>query len=400
VRKEAAEDLRRFNDAERDFLAKLSLLRPARNALAAFEKARSALKPLRADCEREKKIGQLPGRGNVGSDPTAVAAAASMGGSMTPASTFGAAGFYAGFDIGVQKVNLPSRSYFRIDAGGSFKSFPALRIDADPKADIFYQIELGYRILVPDLPANAMLAVALRSWYYNATGHGSSGSISPGPGESFGLFSPATAQFPFGGYNTTQTLSDISYRTNFETYGAELRLRYLQTLGMMVLEPWLGVAVGRTNVDDRLTLGIGLPAFTSFTQSTKIDSTFVGPTVGVTGTWRTDSGFYLQGTLRGGLQFHNADGRWRTNVPLVDSEPRTQNLSQNKTAYAVGTELGIGYRWGGLDVRLAFNIDHSNGSPLLKQATPQDTHSGTGGPTIGFGSQTVYGARAGATYRF
>jgi hypothetical protein len=387
---------------EAEFRAILQRRNEARTALETFERIRALLKLFPEECDKEKKVGHLPGIFAPGSG----AGTAAPGGGMMPASAVAAEnyGFYGGVEGGVLRVERPSNSFFRVDAGGSFKSFPALKFNNDDTTGVGRAF-LGYRIPTPSLKERSAIGLELHGWYYSGSSRGSQSEFTPGAGETLGLFSPATQMFPFGGYSTGQPLRDISARSEYSNYGGEFRVQRWcdYDLGgpQVVLEPWLGFRLGHTKSDQSLTAGIGNPAFTSYSQSSDIGSTFFGPSLGVGARYELGNGMFLFGKLGASLDFHRGSGSWSTIVPLVDGdEARAAKLSNNKTGFTVGGAIGAGYRINGIELRGTAEITHSNSSPYLKFASPSDTDSGTGGATIGYGSQTSYGFSFGAQMKF
>jgi hypothetical protein len=324
-----------------------------------------------------------------------------------PATAFGPfAGFYAQVDGGVQRVNWPAARFFRSDSGGQFGRFPTLKFDNDDTVGVFRGM-IGYRFPTPNLiKERSSLGIELHGWYYGGSSRGSQSQFVPAPGETTGLFSPATPQFPFGGYGTGQPLSDISYKSDYRNYGGEMRLQRwcdypLDSGGDVVLEPWIGFRLGRTTVDQSLNLGIGNPVFTSFSQSSDIGSTFFGPTLGVGVRYEFGNGLFVFGKAGASLDFQRGEGHWSTIVPFVDGpNARAAKLSNNKATWSVGGSLGVGYRWESLELRASFDASHSNGSPYLKFADPASTTSGSGGAKIGYGNQTNYGGALGLRMNF
>ena len=144
---------------------------------------------------------------------------------------------------------------------------------------------------------------------------------------------------------------------------------------------------------------LGLSA--SFSQTTDIGSTFWGPTLGAGARFELGNGVFLFGRLGVSLDIHHGRGSWSTIVPLVDGDTaRTARLSDNKTGYSLDGTIGAGYRYENFELRASFLARHTNASPFLEFAAPQDQSSGAGGARIGYGKQTDIGGALGARLLF
>ncbi|QQS12634.1 MAG: carboxypeptidase regulatory-like domain-containing protein [Rhodospirillales bacterium] len=301
--------------------------------------------------------------------------------------------FYAGFGAGPSHLQRAGGSFFRTEAGGVALAIPALRF-ANDRTVLNIEGALGARFQAPVLGATREVTVELRGWHMDSRGDAGLALFTPPGGATTGLFSPTAPFAPFGGYFTGSPLSDIRYRSTFQEFGGTLTAAVAFNAGGVTIAPFAGVRLARTTVDDKLSMGIGNPAFTTFEQRSDIGGTAFGPLVGASVRGDIGGGFYGFGAASAGLSFARARGHWQTFVPAVDPEARVGKLSGNKTAYQLDATAGVGFRLTGLAIELAARVSHGNGSPHLAFETPEGTADGTGGARIGFARQTTLGVTA------
>ncbi len=223
----------------------------------------------------------------------------------------------------------------------------------------------------------------------------------PEPGGTIGLFSPATPGNPFGGYFTGQPLVNGLYEAQVQSYGGEVQVQTWLQAGAVRFMPSVGLRLGRTTVDERLSFDIGTPAFTSFEQRNDITDTYFGPTVGLKARVDLGGGFYSFGEGSLALEYHRGRGDWRTFVPAVDLDgPRKDKLSSSKWGVSAGVKAGFGVEIGGFTAQFAAGMTYTDASPYLDYKKADSTTTGTGGTDIGYGSQKDYFGEARFSVRF
>jgi hypothetical protein len=301
-------------------------------------------------------------------------------------------------DIGLVLLDRPQFRQFRTEIAGVIQQLGAFRADHTDTA-VRSGASFGTQFDAP-MGSDGKAGVELRGWRKDATTKDGVDQIDAPGGGTIGLFSPPTSGNPFGGYSTGNPLTDVSYRGRFRAYGGELQMQTWYYIGLMTLTPFAALRFGHIDLDERISAGIGAPAFTSFEQKNTINDSFFGPSIGLRLNYDFAAGLYAFGGVSFSADFHKATGRWQTIVPLVDSEPRRANLSNSKLGVSVGAEAGVGMRLGALSAQISAGAYYYSASPYLNFPKADSTTTGTGGADIGFARQIEYLGRFGLRVLF
>lgn len=294
-------------------------------------------------------------------------------------------------------ANRPQTSYFRTEVAGVINKLGAFKPD-DTDTGVKFGMSAGIR-WDSSLLGTKQLGIEAKIWYvdYNIK---DSGEVTADPGGTIGLFSPSTAGNPFGGYFTGGPLTNGWYESKVESFGGEVQVQTWYSSGNFRAMPWLGLRVGRTNVDEDVKFDIGMPVFSTFEQHHDIKDTYIGPTIGLKARYDFAGGLYgfAEGSL--GLEYHKGKGDWSTLVPFVETDPRKDKLSSSKWGISAGIKVGLGFEAGAFGLQFGAGVNYTNASPYIEFKEDDSTTTGTGGADIGYGSQREYSLEVRGTVKF
>ncbi|MGE0153325.1 MAG: hypothetical protein AB7R90_11970 [Reyranellaceae bacterium] len=294
-------------------------------------------------------------------------------------------------------LNRPQFTPFRLELAGIITKLGAFKPD-DTDTGLKVGMSAGVR-WDSSLLGTKQLGIEAKFWYVDYDMRGS-GDVEAEPGGTIGLFSPATSGNPFGGYFTSGPLTGGQYRADVENYGGEVQFQTWLGSGNFRAMPWVGLRLGRTNVDEDMSFDIGNPAFTTFEQNNDIRDTYFGPTIGLKARVDIGGGLYAFGEGALALEYHRGKGDWRTFVPLVDAESRKDKLSSSKWGISASVKAGLGFEVGGFTAQFGAGLSYTNASPYLEYKDADSTTTGTGGADIGYGRQMEYFGEARLGWRF